>query len=452
MKCFKKKGKSYLLKACLLIFVIAMQVGCGGGGSDDDSPGNNNPGAVDLSSVAFSSATYQVNENTSSITITVNRAGDVSAAISVDYAAANGTAVDGEDFSVTSGTLNWAANDSDAKTFDVQILSDSATEDDETVNLALSSPSAATSLGATSEAVLTIADFVTSTDPSSVSFSASTYSVSENLSNITITVERAGNISAAISVDYAAANGTAVDGEDFSVTSGTLNWAANDSDAKTFDVQILSDSATEDDETIDLALSSPSENTSLGNNTTAVLTISDVVISVCNGEITDRDITVDTTLNEPCYKVPNGISVNNPAKLTISPGVKLQFASGTQLVVNKGASLSATGTEAQPIVFTAQEATPGYWKGIKFNLSNSINNQLDYVTIEYAGGGDASTSGNITSTCFPSSPTRFSVTNSTIKDSFGWGVYQFGTATGGCNITLSNNTYSNNATGDVNAP
>jgi len=196
--------------------------------------------------------------------------------------------------------------------------------------------------------------------PSSVSFSSATYQVNEDITSITITVNRGGDISEPISVDYATSNGTAVDGEDFSITSGTLNWAATDSTAKTFAMQIIADSATEGNETVNLALSSPSANTSLGSNATAILTIVDIVVGVCNGEITDSAITEDTTLSESCYKVPNGISVSNSAMLTINPGVRLEFASGTQLSVNGAAtSLYAVGTQQQPIVFTAQETTPG---------------------------------------------------------------------------------------------
>ncbi|VAW85342.1 hypothetical protein MNBD_GAMMA16-229, partial [hydrothermal vent metagenome] len=224
MGYIKTKSKSYFVRVCLLALTIAIPIGCGGGGGDDDpDPGGGGPGNPDDSSVSFSSATYQGNENVASITITVNRTGDLSEAISVDYAASNNTAVDGEDFSATSGTLDWAANDSDEKTFDVQIISDSVTEGDETVNLALSTPSANTSLGANTTAVLTIVDIVDSDDPSSVSFSSATYQVNENVASITITVNRAGDISEAISVDYAASNGTAVDGEDFSAMSGTLD-------------------------------------------------------------------------------------------------------------------------------------------------------------------------------------------------------------------------------------
>jgi len=62
-------------------------------------------GTVDLSSVTFSSSTYQVSENIAGITITVNRAGDISEAISVDYKTENGSADEGEDYSEASGTL-----------------------------------------------------------------------------------------------------------------------------------------------------------------------------------------------------------------------------------------------------------------------------------------------------------------------------------------------------------
>ena len=208
--------------------------------------------------------------------------------------------------------------------------------------------------------------------PSTVSFSAAAYSVSENSSSITITVSRSGDISKAVSVDYSASPGTAADGEDFSAVSGTLSWAANDGSAKTFEVQIISDSATEGDETVNLSLSNPSADTAIGTNATAILTIIDYVVGVCNGEITNSTITEDTILSEPCYKVLNDIRVENPAKLTISPGVRLEFGAGTKLQVNNGASLYAVGQQDQPIVITAMEATPGYWGGSSFTVVTAL--------------------------------------------------------------------------------
>ena len=152
------------------------------------------------------------------------------------------------------------------------------------------------------------------------------------------------------------------------------------------------------------------------------------------------------------YYIRSSLTYSVDAALILEAGVSLTFNSGAGLSVSSSGSLMAIGTEGEPILFTGLEASPGYWEGIEFSRSNSINNQLDYVTVEYAGAGNVSNSGNIDSSCTPGSPTRFSVTNSIIKDSFSWGVYQEDTASNGCNITLSNNTYSNNASGDVNTP
>lgn len=252
--------------------------------------------------------------------------------------------------------------------------------------------------------------------PSSVSFSATTYTVSENTPSITITVNRAGNISEAISVGYAASNGTAVDVEDFSATSGTLNWAANDSAAKTFAVQIVSDGAIEGNETVSLALSNPSATTSLGANATATLTIADFVVGVCNGEIADRNITVDTTLSEPCYKVPNGIQVSNAATLTVLPGVRLEFAAGQELNVESDGALTAVGTAVAPIVFTGLQQTPGYWDGIHFRNSNNVNNQFDHVVVEYGGGGSG-TSSAAANVVFDFSASRLKMRHTTLRHS-----------------------------------
>jgi hypothetical protein len=118
-----------------------------------------------------------------------------------------------------------------------------------------------------------------------------------------------------------------------------------------------------------------------------------------------------------------------------------------------GGSLNAVGNSEEPILFTGFEKTPGYWSGIRFKYSNSTRNQLDYVTIEYGGSGNPSTSANLSSYCVSRKHgMRFNVTNSIIKDSLGWGIYKDGTEENGCFITQSNNTFSNNASGDVNQP
>jgi hypothetical protein len=254
-------------------------------------------------------------------------------------------------------------------------------------------------------------------NPSSVALSSASFQVSEIASSITITVNRSGDISQAISVDYKVENGTAVDGQDFTAATGTLNWAAIDTTAKTFSVQILTDSATESDETVNLSLLNPSANTSLGANATAILTIKDSVTAQCV-DLQDTNISQNTSLNLPCYNVNSDISVQNAATLTIQPGVMLKFAAGKELRVAFDGALNAVGTPAAPIIFTGAQQTPGYWDGINYFNSNNANNELKYVTVEYGGAGAGSTDANLE----VNSTTRIKLSNTTLRQSANYGV------------------------------
>src|ERR1043166_2471221 len=109
----------------------------------------NGPGKIQ-----FTSPSYQVIESAGTATISVTRFDGVVGAAAVNYAATAGSATAG-DFTPTTGTLNWAAGEGGTKTFTVSITPDAGAEVDETINLALSSPSGAT-LGTVRSAVLTI--------------------------------------------------------------------------------------------------------------------------------------------------------------------------------------------------------------------------------------------------------------------------------------------------------
>jgi hypothetical protein len=108
------------------------------------------------SSVQFSSATYSVNEDGGSKTITVTRTGSTNAFV-VNYATSNGTATDGADYTGLNEVLSFATNET-SKTFTVPIINDTLVEGDETINLKLSNPSGGVTLGSPSTAVLTIVD------------------------------------------------------------------------------------------------------------------------------------------------------------------------------------------------------------------------------------------------------------------------------------------------------
>jgi len=111
------------------------------------------PGGV----LALSSSTYSVGEGDGTVTITVTRSGGSSGAASVVYTTGNGTAGPGSDYTATTGTLNWANNDSADKTFQVAITDDGDSEGDETFEVTLSGASGST-LGSPSTASVTIID------------------------------------------------------------------------------------------------------------------------------------------------------------------------------------------------------------------------------------------------------------------------------------------------------
>ena len=107
--------------------------------------------------VQFSAATFSVAENGSSATITVLRFGESVSPFAVNYSTSNGSAAAASDYTATSGTLTFGPADV-SKSFTIQILDDLLFENNETVNLTLSSPTAPVTLGTQSTAVLTIVD------------------------------------------------------------------------------------------------------------------------------------------------------------------------------------------------------------------------------------------------------------------------------------------------------
>jgi hypothetical protein len=115
--------------------------------TDDDAGGT----------LAFSAASYNVNENAGTITITVNRTGSTVGAVTVNYATSNGTATAGSDYGNTAGTLFFGSGET-SKTFDVPIINDTLSEGTETVNLALSLPTGGATLGTQNTATILIND------------------------------------------------------------------------------------------------------------------------------------------------------------------------------------------------------------------------------------------------------------------------------------------------------
>lgn len=222
------------------------------------------------STIAFSAASYSVNENNGTANIILSRTGVPTGVVCVSYAAQAGfTAMAGVDYNANPGTLCWADGDLADKTFDVSIVDNLYHGVDKTVALALNSPTGDVFLGSPNSAVLTIVDNDAPILDTSALTSA-TYSANENDGTATITVARFGNAPGPLSVGYATTEGgTATAGIDYVATSGTLSWADDDFADKTFNVTILDNTAYAGNKTLNVLT------TATGNPNQAVLTIVD---------------------------------------------------------------------------------------------------------------------------------------------------------------------------------
>jgi Zn-dependent metalloprotease len=219
--------------------------------------------------IEFAAASHAVNES-GLATIQVRRTGSLAAGESVVYAASDGTAVAGSDYTVTTGTLTFAAGVT-TLSFTVPITVDTLVEGPETLSLALSSAGGGAAVGPLSGAVLTIKD---DDFGGALKLSAATYAVKEAGPVATVTVQRTGGAGSGVSVDYATSNGSAAAGSDFTAASGTLSFAAGVL-TKTFTVPITNDALAEGPETFNVALSMPRGGATLGAPATAAVTITD---------------------------------------------------------------------------------------------------------------------------------------------------------------------------------
>ena len=207
--------------------------------------------------VQFASATTSVSEGTPTLTVTVNRTGDVSATTNVDFATSDGTATAGSDYTATSGTLTFAPGQL-SKTFTVPIINDNVFEGNETFNVTLSNATSGVIVGPPSSMVITIQD---NESTPSVQIS-SNLRVSEGNSgtkifNIPVTLSSASTQT--VSVSYATADSShvsAIAGNDYVSNSGTLTFPPGTTSAQ-INVTVNGDTTVEPDETFLIKLSNP---------------------------------------------------------------------------------------------------------------------------------------------------------------------------------------------------
>jgi Calx-beta domain-containing protein len=241
--------------------------------------------AAPVGSLQLSASSYTIAQGAGSLAVSVTRTGGSSGAASVTYNTTGGSAVAGTDFTATSGTLSWADGDASSKTFSVPVSNATPFSGNKSFTISLSNAgTTGAALGSPSSAIATITgDAVAAVG--SLQLSASSYGVGQAAGTLSVTVNRTGGSSGAVSVVYATADGTAVAGTDYTASNGTLSWASGDASSKSFSVAISNATPFSGSKAFTVALSGATGGATLSSPSSAGATIAGSLVVVPAGTL-----------------------------------------------------------------------------------------------------------------------------------------------------------------------
>jgi len=116
--------------------------------------------------------------------------------------------------------------------------------------------------------------FLSSPSVSSIQFNATSYTVNESEGSVTVGVTRIGNTTNAATINYSTVDGSARQPDDYSTSSGTIQFAPGET-IKYFVVPIVDDASVEATENINLILSVPGPGAVQGSPFTAAIIVLD---------------------------------------------------------------------------------------------------------------------------------------------------------------------------------
>ncbi|MGA9379058.1 MAG: Calx-beta domain-containing protein, partial [Phormidium sp.] len=329
-------------------------------------------GTVEQSIIQFSNPQFTVREDgTPVLAVTVLRSGGLEGPASATINLTNGTAVAPDDYSNTPITVNFADGQT-SQIITVPVVNDGIPEPTETVNLSLVNPSPGAVIGPQGNAVLNIVD------PPTLQFSNPEYVVREDGTAIlAVTVVRNGDASGAVSATVNLSNGTATTPADYNNTPITVNLAAGVT-SQVVNIPIVDDTLVEPEETVNLALVSPTGGAIIGAQNTAVLTILDndvppppkplvfvAALDPTAGEPGRPDDSGDGTFQfaRTGGDITQPLTIRYTTTGTATPGTDYGALSGT-VTIAAGRSVS------DPVTVTP--------------LTDSINEPVEMVTVKIA--------------------------------------------------------------------
>jgi Calx-beta domain len=213
-------------------------------------------------SVQFTASTMGANEDIGTLSITVVRTGGTTGDVSVDFSTTDGTAIAGQDYTATSGTLTFTGGET-TRTIQIPITDDSTTEGPETFTVSLRSNTNIEQLGAPGSLTVTLQDHGTApviTINNVSVFEGDTGSTTEAL----FIIQLSAATSRAVSFNFATVNQSSVGGSkcgnagvDYETASGSLSFSPTIT-AFAIPIKVCGDNNAESNESFRIGLSNVS--------------------------------------------------------------------------------------------------------------------------------------------------------------------------------------------------
>ncbi len=233
-------------------------------------------------------------------TVTLSAAN--SGTVTLNYATQDGTAVAGQDYTTSSGTLTFAPGET-SKVITIPIVGDTQAEPTETFRVLLSNASGGNITDG--EAVGTLTNDDGAPPTLSVSSPAAVRETSPGNTTIVFTVTLSHTSTLPVSVAYATPGITATAGQDYNSLNGTLNFQPGQT-SRQVAIQILSDDLEEPTETFAFNLSNALNATIAGGEAVGTILDNDqsvrinlqANVSVPEGNAGNSDAVVAVTLSQ----------------------------------------------------------------------------------------------------------------------------------------------------------
>ncbi|MBN1922810.1 MAG: right-handed parallel beta-helix repeat-containing protein, partial [Anaerolineae bacterium] len=284
-------------------------------------------GAVELIPAYISISDVAVTEgSTANFAVTLSAPAPIT--LTVQYSTTNITAIAGQDYNHTAGTLTFAPGQS-SRTISVPTLTDTVNETAETFRVRLYAVQYV--LTADNEGIGTLNDG--SPQPSlSINDRTVTEGDTSSSTQAVFTVSLNSPSGKTVTVAYATADGTALTGEDYAATQGTLSFAPGIT-SRTITVNTIGDNLLEGNETFGVALSNPINATigdatgagTITNDDTPAFSITDASIEEGNSSTSPMVFIVE--LSKPGAQAVTVKYVTSPG--TAQSGSDYTHTSGT---------------------------------------------------------------------------------------------------------------------------